>query len=508
MTHVTDFLAKRAELSPDEVALIEWPSAVETTFADWNDRANRTARFLAQLGVEAGDRVAVYSSNRVEFLDLILAAPKIGAILLNLNWRLTVPELVEFTANGEPEILIYSPDWMDNAQQLKAKLDLDTVVAMGDPQDGEVDFTDRLAVSGDPLPWLDLELDHPWGIFPTGGTTGLPKGAVLTHGNVTWNSSNTIVSWGLHAGHSAALELPLFHIGGPFIFMLPLIHVGGTTVFCTNGFDPDQTLDLVDSGRITHYVGVPTMYQVLQTHPRWEQTDFSRLELVISGGAPCPTPIMEEFWQRGVDFKTGYGLTEASGNCFWLPPDQVRAKPGSVGYPLFHNRARIVDGDGNDVEPGTPGELWMKGPHIFAGYWNRPEATQEALAGGWLHTGDIAVQDDDGAFRIIGRSKEMYISGGENVYPAEVESVLAGHPAVDEAAVVGIPDEKWGEVGAAFVTLHAGHVLEDGELVTFAGERLARYKLPRRVVVLDELPKTAIGKLDKKLMAAQIGDTS
>ena len=508
MTHVTDFLAKRAELSPDKVALIEWPSGAETTYSDWNERANRTARFLAELGVEAGDRVAVYSSNHVEFLDLILAAPKIGAVLVNLNWRLTVPELIEFTANADPKVLIYSPDWADNAHQLAEQLDLQIVVAIERPADGEVDFADRLASSADPVRWLDLELDHPWGIFPTGGTTGLPKGAVLTHGNVTWNSTNTIVSWGLHAGHSAALELPLFHIGGPFIFMLPLIHAGGTTVFCTNGFDPDQTLDLVDSGRITHYVGVPTMYQVLQSHPRWERTDFSKLELVISGGAPCPAPIMEEFWRRSVDFKTGYGLTEASGNCFWLPPDQVRAKPGSVGYPLFHNRCRIVDEDGNDVEQGTPGELLMEGPHIFAGYWNRPEATAEALADGWLHTGDIATQDEDGAFRIIGRSKEMYISGGENVYPSEVESVLAAHPAIDEAAVVGIPDEKWGEVGAAFVTLHAGHVLEEGELISFAGERLARYKLPRRVVVLDELPLTAIGKHDKKLMAARFGDTT
>ena len=194
----------------------------------------------------------------------------------------------------------------------------------------------------------EMAMDDPWGIYYTGGTTGLPKGAILTHGNITWNSVNTISSWGLHGGHVAPLQLPFFHVGGPNIFLMPLVHTGGKTILC-EGFDLDETFDLIESGGITHYVAVPTMYQMMQAHPRWEAADFSHLELVISGGAPCPLPIMEKFWERGIDFKMGYGLTEAAGNNFWLPPEDVARKTTSVGHPLFHIDMKIVAEDGTGV---------------------------------------------------------------------------------------------------------------------------------------------------------------
>ena len=281
------------------------------------------------------------------------------------------------------------------------------------------------------------------------------------------------------------------------------MHVGGTSIL-TSGFDPTETLRLIDKASVTHYVAVPTMYQMLLDHADFERTDFSHMELVISGGAPCPLPIMERFWERGVDFKVGYGLTEASGNNFWLPPDQVRLKPGSVGYPLMHVRARIVAEDGSECGPEQPGELQLAGPHVFAGYWRRPEATAGVVVDGWLHTGDVAVRDADGAYRIIGRSKDMYISGGENVYPAEVENVIAGHPAIADVAVTGVPDPKWGEVGAAFLVTRSGASVTVNELVDFCAERLARFKLPHHVRFLEELPKTAIGKHDKKAMVASL----
>lgn len=496
---ITDFLARRAELSPNRTALIEHPSGSSATFAAWNARVNRTAGLLAGLGIGVGDRVAVYSSNRAEYLDLIFAAPKLGALLLNLNWRLTPAELSTIVAEGEPSVLVYSGEWAENVDGLTHG-DV-TVVALDDARAGEVSFSDRDGIDPEDPPLPDVGLDHPWGIYPTGGTTGIPKGAVITHGNITWNNVNTVTSWGLHAGHVAPLQLPMFHIGGPNIFMHPLVHVGGATVL-TGGFDPGETLQLIGSGLLTHYVGVPTMYQMMIDHPDFESTDFSAMELVISGGAPCPQPIMERFWDKGVDFKTGYGLTEASGNNFWLPPEQVRSKPGSVGYPLMHIRARVVADDGSRCGPGEAGELQLAGPHVFDGYWRRPDASAEAVQDGWLRTGDVAITDEDGAYRVIGRSKEMYISGGENVYPAEVESVIAGHPAVAEAAVAGIPDEKWGEVGAAFVAAKPGESLDAPELLRYCGERLARYKLPRRITFLEVLPKTAIGKHDKKAMVA------
>jgi fatty-acyl-CoA synthase len=506
-TYATDWLDKRAKLTPDRVALVDSADGSETTYAEWNERANRTANYLRNLGVGRGDRVAVYASNRPEYLDLFWAAPKIGAMLQNLNWRLTVHELREIVADGEPTILIYSEDWRPRVEELKPSFrTIDHVVAMTNPGPGERDIAEREAMSSELVDLPELTLDDPWGIYYTGGTTGTPKGAIVTHGNVTWNSINTITSWGITGDHVAALQLPFFHIGGPNIFMVPLVHTGGTTILCT-GFDPDETFDLVEHSGITHYVAVPTMFQMLQTHSRWDTADFSKLELVISGGAPCPLPIMERFWDRGVDFKMGYGLTEASGNNFWLPPALVREKIGSVGYPIFHIDMRIAREDGTQCGIDEEGELLIKGPHVVAGYWNRPDATAAAIRGGWLHTGDIAAKDADGCFRVLGRSKDMYISGGENVYPAEVESVITAHPAVEQAAVVGIADEQWGEVGRAFVVLTEGVVLHEVDLLAFLGERLARYKLPRSVIVLDALPVTAIGKIDKKLLASEEAPT-
>jgi fatty-acyl-CoA synthase len=497
----TDWLDKRAKLTPDRVALIDYATGSEITFAQWNERVNRTANYLRSLGVAKGDRVAVYSSNRPEYLDLFWAAPKIGALLQNLNWRLTVHELKGIVESGAPAVLVYSEDWRSQVEELKPSFTtVEHVIAMSNPGSGQRDLAERNEMSSELKDVPVLRLDDPWGIYYTGGTTGLPKGAVITHGNITWNSVNTIMSWGVNDQHKAALQLPFFHIGGPNIFMVPLVHVGGTTILCS-GFDPDETFDLVERSGITHYVAVPTMFQMLQDNPKWSEADFSKLELVISGGAPCPLPIMEKFWERGIDFKMGYGLTEASGNNFWLPPEMAREKIGSVGYPLFHIDMKIIQSDGTECAANEEGELLIRGEHVFAGYWKNPGATADTIRGGWLHTGDTARCDADGCFSILGRSKEMFISGGENVYPAEIESILLAHPAVTDAAVVGVPHETWGEVGRAFIVVTADY--EEGALRAFLAERLARYKLPRFFVVLEALPLTAIGKLDKKLLASK-----
>jgi fatty-acyl-CoA synthase len=498
---VPDWLDKRARLTPDRVGLLEGLGGRAITFAAWNERANRTANFLRELGVDKGDRVAVLASNCPEYLDLFWAVAKIGAILHNLNWRLTTRELRTVVADGEPRVLCYSADWSDAAAELSTACEtICAVVAFGPPRPGERSLAERDQHSGTLADPAELEFDDPWGIYYTGGTTGLPKGAILTHGNITWNSVNTIVSWGLEAGHAAALQLPFFHVGGPNIFMVPLVHVGGRTVLCRD-FNLDETFALIASGAVTHYVGVPTMYQMIQADSRWESVDFSPLELVISGGAPCPLPIMEKFWQRGVDFKMGYGLTEASGNNFWLPPERVRDKPESVGVPLFHIDMRVVDDRGEERPADEVGELLIRGSHVMAGYWRNPEASAEAIRDGWLWTGDLAVRDDEGFFTIKGRSKDMFISGGENVYPAEVESVMLAYPGVAEAALVGVANEKWGEVGKACLVLEPSAEFSEEQFLEFLAGRLARYKLPKRVALIDELPKTAIGKVDKNRLA-------
>lgn len=496
-----DWLARRAQLSPDSIALIEYDTGLETTYFEWNVRVNQTANFLRSLGVTTGDRVAVYSSNCSEYLDLYWAAAKIGAILQNLNWRLSVHELAGIIASGTPKVLIYSEGWRKQVDELKPALEgLDHIVAMQNPMRGEGDFSARLKSDTKLVDLPQLPPDHPWGIYYTGGTTGLPKGAVITHDNVTWNSINTVVSWGINSTHKAAIQMPFFHIGGPHIFMAQLVHVGGTIILCS-GFDVDETFDLVENSGITHYVAVPTMFQLLQEDPKWEAADFTRLELVISGGAPCPLPVMQKFWDHGVDFKLGYGLTEATGNNFWLPPELVQKKIGSVGYPLFHVDMKIIRVDGSQCSANEEGELLIRGAHIMAGYWQNPEATAETIRNGWLYTGDIASCDADGCYTILGRCKEMFISGGENVYPAEIESVLATHPHVLEAAVVGVPHERWGEVGRAFIVTGAGY--NEADLQVFLTARLAKYKIPHAIIVLDALPLTAIGKLDKKVLIRQ-----
>jgi fatty-acyl-CoA synthase len=499
--YVTDWLEKRAQLTPDRVGLREGLNGPEVTYSAWNSRVNQTANYLRSLGVGKGDRVSVYASNYPEYVDLFWAAGKIGCILHNLNWRLTVHELRQIVADAEPVVLIYSDEWQEQLDELRP--DLPTVrhvVALGAGEPGDRLLSERYGQSAILEERPELDMDDPWGIYYTGGTTGLPKGAILTHGNVTWNSVNTITSWGITADHVAPLQLPFFHIGGPNIFMVPLVHVGGTTILC-QGFDLDETFDLIERGGVTHYVAVPTMYQMLQSHPRWDEADFSQLALVISGGAPCPLPVMQKFWERGVDFKMGYGLTEAAGNNFWLPPDKVREKTTSVGFPIFHIEMKVVAADGREVAANETGELLIRGPHVTPGYWRRPDATAATIRDGWLWTGDLAVRDEDGYFTIKGRSKDMFISGGENVYPAEVESVMLAYPGVAEAALVGVPDDKWGEVGKAVLVIDRPTDFSEERFLAFLGERLARFKLPRTVVVMPEIPKTAIGKIDKKLLA-------
>jgi len=506
-TFVTDWLDKRAKLTPDRIALVDTLNGSrEITFREWNAQANQTANFLRALGIKKGDRVSVYSSNRVEYLDILFACGKIGAIQHNCNWRLTAAELEGIINDATPDVLIYSGDWAENVGQLRSRLpSVRHYVALDTPADsGDRFFAERESypVTLDDRP--EQHPDEPWAIYYTGGTTGLPKGAIMTHNNAAWNCVNTITGWGLTADDVAPLQLPLFHIGGAHIFCLPLVHLGGKTIVC-KAFDVDQTLDLIADAGVTYYVGVPTMFLMIQQHPRWEQMDFSRLKLIISGGAPCPMPIVEKFWARGVDFKTGYGLTEAPANNFWLPPQDVRRKPGSVGFPLFHIDMKIVNPDGSECGPDEPGELLIRGPHVMPGFWKRPEATAETIIDGWLHTGDLARRDAEGYFYIIGRSKDMFISGGENVYPAEVESVMHSHPAVGEAALIGVPDEKWGEVGRALVVVKAGYSLDAAELLAFLQERLAKYKIPRTVVFIPEMPKTAIGKIDKKVLLKAYG---
>ncbi len=504
--YVTDWLDRRAQLSPDRIALELAATGREISYREWNATANRTANYLRSLGVGRGDRVAVYATNSLDYLDVWMACGKIGAILQNLNWRLTVTELQALLIDAAPALIIYSEEYAQAVNALRPHVpSVRHIVAFGaKASESDCSFHDRDQHPDMLAERPELSLDDPWVICYTGGTTGLPKGAILTHGNMTWNSINTVVSWGLDENDVAILNSPLFHTGGLNVFTLPLIHIGGKSIVCT-GFDATSVFDLIDQRGVTLYFGVPTMFVVMQAHERWEAADFSRLKLIISGGAPCPLPVFERFWAKGVDFKTGYGLTEAGPNTFWLPQEDVRRKPGAVGFPLFHIDVKIVRLDGLPCAAGEAGELLIRGGHVTPGYWNNPEATAKTIVDGWLHTGDLATCDDEGYYTIVGRLKDMIISGGENIYPAEVESVMHAHPAVADAALIGVPDAKWGEVGRAIVVVKPGHTLNPNDLIAFMMSRVARYKVPKSVIFVTELPKTGPGKIDKRQLVELFG---
>ncbi|HRE46128.1 MAG TPA: long-chain fatty acid--CoA ligase [Aggregatilineales bacterium] len=503
--YVTDWLERRAALTPNRIALQDTLIGRDLTYSAWNAVTNQTAHFLSDLGVRKGDRVAVYATNRTEYLEVWHACGKLGAILQNVNWRLALPEVDHLLKDASPTVILYSGEFAAQIETLRPTLTtVREYVAFDPPYHRTLPFEKRLSFPTTAPDRPSLTLDDTWVICYTGGTTGLPKGALLTHGNMTWNSVNTVTSWGLDANDVGIISTPLFHTGALNVFTLPLIHVGGKSILCQR-FDSNQIFDLIETGGVTVFFGVPTMFLALQQHPRWESADFSRLKIVISGGAPCPMPIFERFWAKGVDFKTGYGLTEAGPNTFWLPPEDVRRKPGAVGRPLIHVDVRVVRSDGSDCAADEPGELIIRGAHVTPGYWNNPTATAEAIREGWLHTGDLAKCDSEGYYTIVGRLKEMIISGGENIYPAEVESVLFAHPAIAAAALIGIPDPTWGEVGRAIVVLEVGRTLTVDELVQFLRERLAGYKVPKSIRFVNELPQTGAGKVDKQLLAHLYG---
>ena len=501
-----DWLGRRELLTPEKTALVVWETGERISYRDLNARANRAANFLSRrLGVAQGDRVGILAADSAEYLALFFACGKLGAILVPLNWRLTARELAFMVNDSAPKVLFYGAEHAAAVDEMRSGIPVRQFVAMDRARPGDVaGYADVQAGSPAAPPAVDLGLDQPWAILYTGGTTGLPKGAVLTHGNITWNSINTIVSWGVREDDIIPSFTPMFHTGGLNVFVNPLIHMGGTSIL-TRSFEVEQTIDILERGRATVLFLVPTMFTMLATSPRFASADLASLRYCISGGAACPAALYHTYWDRGLLLKQGYGLTEAGPNTFYVHPDDVKRKIGSVGKPLFHIDLRIADDEGHDVPQGQVGELLIRGPHVVPGYWNRPEETAKTIVDGWLHTGDLATRDDEGFYSIVDRKKDMFVSGGENVYPTEVEDVIYQHPAVLEAAVIGVPDAKWGEVGRAVVVLKAGKALTETELLDFCRERLARYKVPKSAAFVPSLPKSAANKVLKRTLREEYG---
>jgi fatty-acyl-CoA synthase len=495
---IGEWLDRRAELSPERIGLVDVATGQRLTYRALATRARALAALLAgHFDVRAGDRVAILAANCPEYLDLLFATARLGAILVPLNWRLTEPELTTILDDCEPALLLYDethrPIAATLAQQRGGRLPLLPVGALP----GE-----DAPLAARSVPFATGDGEEIALTLYTSGTTGVPKGAMLSHRMITWNAINTQISWGLRETDIAPVFSPFFHAGGLNVLTTPLVHLGGTTVLLRTS-DPAAILDAVAAQRCTLLFAVPTVFQAIMEHPQFTSADLSSLRYCITGGSSCPLPVIQGYAARGLEFRQGYGLTEVGVNCFSLAPEDALRKAGSVGRPVFHSRARLVDEADHDVPPGAVGELVLAGPHVCSGYWRRPEATAEAYRGGWWHTGDLVRRDEEGYYYIVGRKKDMYISGGENVYPAEVEALLATHPGIQEVTVLGVPDPKWGEVGLAVVVARQPGTLTADEVLAFCEGRLARYKIPKRVVFADALPRNAMGKVVKAQLYAE-----
>jgi len=515
MTHAADLLTNRARLTPDRQALYDVHTGIRYTYAELNNRANQAANFLReQFGVQKGDRVSILAHNSVTYIDLLYGLGKIGAIFAPLNWRLTARELTYIVNDCQPKVLIVGPEFVPVLDEMRGEISVEFLIALEDAAltgARKYEVLLETAASSEP-PQPPLTGEDAYCILYTSGTTGRPKGAILPHRQVLWNAINTVISWGLSEQDVSPILTPMFHSGGLFVFLVPLFYAGGQIILA-RAFDPDASLALIVDECCTVILGVPTLFQVWMNSPLFAAADFSHVHFFISGGAPCP-PSLIEAWSRlkGVAMRQGYGLTEVGVNCFSMTDADALKKTGSVGKPIFHSQMRLVDANGRDVPVGETGELIIAGEHVCAGYWKRPEATAEALKGSpqgnWFHTGDMARQDADGYFYIAGRYKDMLISGGENVYAAEVEAIFREHAAVLDAALIGIPDEKWGEVGLMFVSIKPGEQASAAELLVHCQSHLAKYKIPKRIEFVDSLPYSPYGKVIKAKLRQKVSAPS
>ncbi|NOX37559.1 MAG: long-chain fatty acid--CoA ligase [Calditrichaeota bacterium] len=505
---VGDWIGRRARLTPNREAVVDPESGQRWTYAELDDRANRVGTFLEQgLGLQKGDIIALMARNRVECIDLYFACGKTGVVLAPLSYRLQSPELNDLLQRLRPRVLFYEHAFQSLVDQLSLQ-ELDALPIAVDDSAGPYAkaFMEPTAQPVNrPLAMNDLFL-----LVHTGGTTATPKICRITHRQMFWNSINLIITGsGAIGAHTRELVIfPFYHIGG-WNTVTPVFHIGGCVVLMRQ-FDADKALEWIEQERITHFGGVEAVFQMLLESPRFDQTDLSSLQYVNSAGAPCSRKVMQAFWKRGIVFTQSYGLTEAGPSNFihavesGVDPEEIIApNADSVGWPMFHTDYQLRDPASGAViqDPDKPRELWFRNPHSFAGYHKDSERTRNVTDDqGWVRSGDLAVRNAQGYVRIIGRVDNMFISGGENISPEEVENALMRHPAVEAAAVVGVPDDRWGQVGFAAVVRRSDHPVSEEELRQFCRQQIAAFKVPRYIHFVDDLPRTGAGKIDRQAL--------
>lgn len=507
--YVGDILGRRALYTPDHLAIVDAGKEPHRsfTYSELNNRANRLANWLRDgAGIEKGDRVAILANDGVEHLDVFFASGKLGAIHVPLNWRLHWRELLELINDTTPKVLVYSDDFKDAVANIVKEADsvahILHIEGHGLPNSRYFEKTLSDSVLRPVTTETVTEEDIACLIF-TGGTTGLPKGAQISHRMIAWNTLNTIIH-DLRHGDVTVNNFPMFHAGGLLVYTMPMLILGGTVVL-TQRFDPQQVLELLEQYAATVYGAVPTMYQMLTTAPNWENADLSSLRFCTSGGAPLPVKLIKAFQEeKGIQFKQGFGMSEFGPGVFALAAEDAIAKAGSIGRPNFFVDARIVDEKNGDVAPNEVGELVLRGPSLCSGYFNRPEESKTAVDDeGWFHTGDLATRDSESYFFIVDRKKDLFISGGENVYPTEIEKVLYLLADVALCAVVGLPDDTWGEVGKAFIVLKEGATATKSDIEAHLQHHLAGYKVPRHIEFVESLPISGAGKVLKRELVKQ-----
>ncbi|QGK70146.1 long-chain-fatty-acid--CoA ligase [Allosaccharopolyspora coralli] len=486
---------RRARSVPDAIAVTF--RGENLSYARLDERVTRLAHALRELGVDQGDRVALLSRNHPSYLETLFAAGLLGAVFVPLNARLTAPEVAYCLQDSGTSVFIHSAELTDVGIAAAEQAGCGRrVVVDGDPDVDSVGYEDIVATADTRRVDLPVTHDDACFIMYTSGTTGRPKGVVLTHRNIVFSAMNAVIDLDLLSDEVSLVCAPLFHTAALDFVALPTLLKGGT-VRIEEGFDAERVLDAIEESGVTYMFGAPTMCDALSAHPDWASTDLSSIRRMIVAAAPVPPRTLHTFAERGVKLCQAYGLTETGPGALILTPDKLQDKLGTAGVPHFFTDVSLADAEGEPVAAGERGEIRISGPNVMREYWNQPDATTDSFADDWFRSGDLGVADDDGFVTVVDRMKDMIISGGENIYPAEVEATLLELAGVAECAVFGVPDERWGEVGRAAVTVEDGTRLSEQDMREFLLPRLAKFKIPASFVVVDAIPRNASGKIRK-----------
>jgi len=503
---INNWISRHADINPNQLILIDEKSGDRLTYKIFNERVERIAAFLKnELNLRKGDRVGMISWNRIEMLSTLFASAKLGCIFVPINTRYTAKEIEDYIKIFEPKVLMYEEKFTNNVEKFKKEVKIAHYIHID--EEGLKDSITFQEARKYPKKLAKPELvtlEDPIMILQTGGTTGIPKGSIATYRMIFWNAFVTVRDL-IVPGEVTVTCVPLFHIGG-YTYTIPLLIWGGTNILMYK-WNPEGLIDWIEKEKVTFQFLVPTQLKMLRESDRFKTADFSSVRWFTTGGGALTKEIVDAFLKKGVTMKQGFGLTEVGPGVFALDPKDALSKVGSIGKPNLLIDIKVADGKGREVGPNKPGELLIRAPSMFGGYWNNPKETVEAIKGGWLHTGDIAKYDDEGYFYIIGRKKHVIRSGSESIYPEEVEDILITHPKIEDAAVIGVPNKKWGEVPKALIVVRKGEKIRNEEIIGYCEGKLSKYKIPKIIEFVESLARTSAGKLLRKKLAEKYGSS-